>query len=97
MNRDTATACWYRRLDPACFTDQSSASLYAEVGSLSAPAAIDRANLWASPPTTALTGDDASPIAETSPVQSIFEAIAGWIEALIISGRPPLSGQRQPR
>ena len=93
MNRDTATARWYRRLDPACFTDQSSMSLYADVGSLAAPAFDDRARLWASPPSGAVTWGDASPIADAMP-HPVVTALVNWFAALASSWRLALSGQR---
>ena len=93
MNRDTATACWYRRLDPACFTDQSSMSLYADVGSLAAPALDDRTRLWASPPSSAVTWDDASPIPDAM-AHPLVTALANWFAARAGSWRLALSGQR---
>jgi hypothetical protein len=96
MNRDTATACWYRRLDPACFTDQSSMSLYADVGALAAPAFDDRARLAAGPFSFATTWGDTPPVAESMP-HPIMNAIANWLAALAGPWRRPLSSPHQPR
>ena len=96
MNRDTATACWYRRLDPACFTDQSSPSLYVDVGSLAAPAFDDRASRWASPPSTALTWGDTSPIYGVMP-HPVVSALVNGLAALAGLWRRPLPRSHQPR
>src|SRR5204863_3019321 len=81
MHRDTATACWYRRLDPACFTDQSSISLYADVGELAAPAFEARASRWDSLPSIAPTWGDAPPMAQALP-RPLLSALADWLAPL---------------
>jgi hypothetical protein len=86
MNRDTAIACWYRRLDPACFTDQSSSSLYAYSGELASPAFEDRASLWGDP----------APIADPTP-HPIVSALSNWLTSVASLWRRPLSSQHQPR
>jgi hypothetical protein len=93
MNRDTATACWYRRLDPACFTDQSSSSLYAYSGELAAPAYEDRASLWTSQPAIAATWGDTAPIAEPTP-HPIVSVLTDWLASLAGLWRRPLSSPR---
>jgi hypothetical protein len=96
MHRDTAIACWYRRIDPACFTDQSSVSMYADVGALAAPAFDDRARLWASPPAFVATWGDAPPIADSMP-HPIVSALTSWFAALTATWRRPLASEHQSR
>jgi len=96
MNRDTAIACWYRRLDPACFTDQSSTSLYAYSGELATPAFEDRASLWGPASALTTTWRDTPPVADPTP-HPIVSALTGWLASFAGLWRRPLSSQHQPR
>jgi len=96
MHRDTAIACWYRRLDPACFTDHSSTSLDADVGELAPPAFEAPAPRWGSPRTVATTWGDTPPSADDDQPYPLLSQIATWLAALASLWRRPLSSQ-QPR
>jgi hypothetical protein len=96
MNRDTATARWYRRLDPACFTDQSPDSLYASSGDLVAPAFAAPADRWATTPTIMTTWGNPAPTADPLP-RPLLSAVSGWLSLLGSLWRRPLPSPHQPR
>ena len=42
MNRDTAVAIWYRRIDPRCFTTQGSPAMDEDTGRPATPSHVGR-------------------------------------------------------